>query len=244
MICRTFSFEQGLAPPQEDLPRPVWTKLMVNGIEVTNSVEGAGWDQTPCELWVCEQCWSSSCSMLGLAIVARLENWLVCLPPCESDLETLCELWRGESRFFPHVLLFEQPQWQAMREECGALPAFTSFPLLTRTQLLHLWLQQLPVEVHEAPKLRHLEELMPLLLASDPLSEEEAVRNITKLLVWANESPGSPAMGSMTMIDDYDGVLNILHFDGTPSPSWSCLTASGELGIVVDNLLVFEVNGS
>ncbi|QDU58091.1 hypothetical protein [Aeoliella mucimassa] len=243
MICKTASFEQTLAPPQEDLPRPMWTRLNVDGIELTNSVEYAGWHETPSELSVCESCWSSCCAMQNLAVVARLGEWLACFPADLTALDAMRREIVSESNLFGHVLLFEPELWRSMQAECQALPAIDSFPGITRGQLLNLWLRQLPQALLNQPRPGDLRNRMESLLASDPLSESEAVQRIDKLLEWVNESPHSEVQGSVAKLGGHLSPLNTLHFDGHPSPAWTCCTATEPLGLVLDHSIVFEVEG-
>ena len=62
IYCDSLTLERWTAPPQEDFPRPPWTKLIAHGVLLSNSVEYANWADDPVEPIVCEGCWCPACA--------------------------------------------------------------------------------------------------------------------------------------------------------------------------------------
>lgn len=244
MICKTATFERELAPPQEDFPRPVWTRVTTDGVLLTNSAEYAAWDQSPCELFVCELCWHPSCAMSNLARAARLGDWLVFYPPELSDLPDFADGWRDASHFLPQTLFFSPAIWRGMRTECIALPKASTFPAITRKGLVNLWLRGMPVESPTTPNRDDIPKLKEQLLVSDPLDESAAVAQIDTLLHWSDKDPNDPVDGTIVELAQFDLTVNTLHLDGKTSREWRCFTASKPLGLILMDELVFIFKAS
>lgn len=239
MICKAATFQRALAPPQEDFQRPVWTRVTVDGVLLTNSAEYAGWDQSPCELYVCESCWAPSCAMSNLANVACVGDWLVFYPPELSELPSWTEGWGNPSNFLSKTLWFPPSLWDRMRGECESIPTASHFPIITRRGLVSLWLRQMPLGTHHPPGRDDLPKLKDLLLASDPLSESVALSRIDSILSWCDEAPGMEVAGQISQHEEFTGTVNTLHLDGQPSPEWHCFTSGNGLGLALGDDLLF-----
>src|SRR4051794_294112 len=85
IYCESPILERWIAPAQEDLARPTWTKLIADGILLSNSLEFVDWSANVIETLVCERCWVVGCSGAGLARIVRLADQILWLPPRLRD---------------------------------------------------------------------------------------------------------------------------------------------------------------
>ena len=102
ICCQRLSVEKWIAPPQEDLPRPTWTKLFADGVMLSNSIEFAEWRGDLVEPMVCESCWSPGCAMAGLASIVRTSDQLIWLAPSRREIPERWQNMLAQAHFSPN----------------------------------------------------------------------------------------------------------------------------------------------
>ena len=219
IYCETPVLEEWIARPQEDFPRPTWTKLIANGLVLSNSIEYADWDAVPVEPMVCELCWAPGCARAGLARIVRLPRQLLWTRPNLGDID---EFWRdplGEAQFIRDDVLIPERAWMGLHERVPLLPAANHFPRATRRHLAALWLSEMPAAVRVTDLDALGDRVWETALASDPL-DLEPTREITRqLCAWLREAPDEPLSGCIVPATTSNGI-NRIYFDGLPLPEW------------------------
>ncbi|MAG92883.1 MAG: hypothetical protein CMJ48_03950 [Planctomycetaceae bacterium] len=237
IYCNAPTFETWLAPPQEDFPRPTWTKLFANGQLLSNSIEYANWNADPTKLWVCEQCWSSGCSGSGLTRIVRLSSQVLWLRPRLEHIDTD---WLDESSFIPTPLLMPRRGWDQLSNEFSEVPAFEELQRPTKIDLFTLWIEEMPDDVrtllpHDGLGIDNLSRtLRRNTLATDPLSFSDSVSVIERIVEAANEDPASQFEGDLLPIDKTTEPITSLFFDGPLVPEWRAFTTPGH-DLVIGN---------
>lgn len=188
IYCEAPTLEQWVAPPQEDFPRPTWTKLVAGGVMLSNSIEYADWAVDPVEPIVCESCWDSTCARAGLARIVHLGDYLLWLPPTLRDID---EFWRdlmSEANFIRAAVLMPVTTWEALREKFPRFPAPQRYRQATRGDLAALWLGEMP-ETVRVKELSDLEARLQEALASDPIDLVPARKVVRSMVRWILQSP-------------------------------------------------------
>jgi len=246
IYCDSPTLEEWLAPPQPPLPQPTWTKLIVDGVMLSNSIEYGSWRRNPVCPIVCEACWSADCAMTGLARLVTLRDWILWLPGQAEDLD---ESWRDQldrSHFLAQAVIMPQATWDGLHARFPNLPPADHYPPASRRGVAQLWLSEMP----EAVRVRGLAELDDHLrrtaLASDPLDLDPAREVIRSMIGWLNEAPGQSATGRIVRVQDAGGPANSFYFDGPPFPEWPAFIVGRDNSFVFDRgwvLLIGEADG-
>ncbi|MBI3823371.1 MAG: hypothetical protein HY289_11935 [Planctomycetes bacterium] len=214
IYCETPTLEQWIAPPQEDLPRPTWTKLIADRFLISNSLEYADWHASPAQPLVCETCWNPGCSQAGLANIVRLGDQLLWLPPRMQANSPLSEV-----NFIAEPVLMPVVTWAKLRETISNLPAATTFARATLGDLAPLWLHEIP----RNGKIRKIEDIASWLrsaLASDPLDLDVAKLTVAALVDWICSNHEQTAEGRILRQAACGNAVNTFYFDGYEWPSY------------------------
>jgi hypothetical protein len=220
IYCVSPSLECWVAPPQEDLPRPTWTKLIADGILLSNSLEYANWRVNPVEPFVCDSCWNSGCVQTGLARIVRLADDLLWLPPRPCDIDSSRRAWLSEANFIRHAVLMPAATWERLRQTCPNLPSANSYAPATRADLAALWIHEMPegIRVHDVGQ---LEKCLRAVLASDPLDLDSAREAVRLLVGWLLEAPEEAVHGRLVRAQTFGVAINTFYFDGDEWPSFA-----------------------
>src|SRR5262249_6629870 len=143
IYCETLTLEEWIAPPQGDLPRPKWTKLIAGGFMLSNSIEYANWVADPIEPIVCEGCWNPGCSWAGLTRVVRVNDHLLWLRPSLNDIEASWREQLTETNFIRQAVLMPTTTWERLRRKFPELPASEDYPPPKRPEMAALWLGEM-----------------------------------------------------------------------------------------------------
>ncbi|MFL5340196.1 MAG: hypothetical protein ACJ8F7_08585 [Gemmataceae bacterium] len=215
LYCESPTLEEWIAPPQEDFPRPTWTKLLANGSLLSNSLEYANWLATPVEPMVCEGCWNSGCSGQGLAKIVRLSDQLLWLPPRLADVSS----WLNESSFIRFAVLMPVETWERLRAITPRIPPANSYAKATRADIAGLWLHEIPKEAR-IREVGDMDHGLRSALASDPLDMEPAKAVVKSLIDWIRAAPDDPVQGRMVRANTCGASINTFYFDGYEWPSF------------------------
>ena len=213
IYCDSPILEQWIAPPQEDFVRPTWTKLIAQGVMLSNSLEYADWTANPVEPIVCEGCWNPSCARAGLARIVSLGDQLLWLPPRPHDID---EFWRGrlsEANFIRDSVLMPAATWERIRETYPRLPSAQSYPHANRQDLGTLWLREMPEGVRVAA-LGDVEHCLRAAIASDPLDLDPARELVRSIVRWIVENPKQAVAGRIVRVQNCECAINTFYFDG------------------------------
>jgi hypothetical protein len=239
IYCDSFSLEQGIAPPQGDLPRPTWTKLIAQGMLLSNSIEYAHWTASPVEPIVCEGCWDATCARAGLARIVNLGDDLLWLPPRLRDID---EFWRdglSEANFIRQPVVMPHATWERLRDKFPQLPHPLTYPRAVRRDLAGLWLGAIP-EAVRVDELGQLEErLRHEVLASDPLDLEPAREVVRSMIGWLSENLDEPIVGRIVGTGDCGGLVNSLYFEGPSVSEWPAFVVGRDRAFVLERDWVF-----
>jgi hypothetical protein len=242
IYCVSPTLEQGIAPPQEDFPRPTWTKLIAKGLELSNSIEYARWDETPVQPMVCPGCWDASCWRSGLARLVTLADHLLWARPTWDDID---EFWRGvlrEQHFLRESVLMPRRTWNRLRSRFPRLPPFASFPSATRRDLERMWIDEMPQPVRVAEPSGLDDRWRRTVLASDPLDLGPAWEILQSLCRWLRERPGEPLVGRIVRAKAIAAPLNTFYFDGPPFLEWPAFAVGWEGSFALGQKWVFVGN--
>ena len=145
IYCDMPHLERWTAPPQQDFPRPTWTKLVANGVLLSNSLEYANWLASPVQPILCESCWSAGCSLDGLARIVRLNDHILWLAARSADLVGPGLDGLSDDNVIAEPVLMPVATWERLRAIVESLPASESFPKATRDDVAALWMHEMPV---------------------------------------------------------------------------------------------------
>jgi len=238
IYCESPTLEQWLAPPQENFPRPTWTKLLAGGVMLSNSIEYATWTACPVEPIVCEACWNSGCAQAGLARIVRLGDYLLWLPPRPRDID---ESWReelNEAAFIREAVLIPAPTWEELRTRFSDVPPAESYPRAVRSDLATAWIREMPEAVRVA-ELGGLEARLREALASDPLDLEVARDVVQRMSSWVFQQPEGAVEGQLVRSQDCRDDVNTFYFDGPPFAEWPAFVIGCEIGFALGADWVF-----
>jgi hypothetical protein len=241
IACNSPTLEQWLAPPQPSLPQPTRTKLIVDGVTLSNSIECVDWTRDPVEGMVCEGCWSAGCRTDGLLRVIALPDQVLWVRPHLDDLRSYPghdeEWWRDqlEQRCYqgPAVVM-PKATWNGLRARFPRLPAADRLPRATRRDLARLWLREMPEAVRAAELAGLDDHLRRTALASDPLDLEPAREVVRSLVDWLDEAPGQPINGRIVRAEEASSPVNAFYFDGPPFWEWPAFLIGRDSGFVFD----------
>jgi hypothetical protein len=239
IFCDNPIVEKWVAPPQEDLPRPTWTRLRAGGLELSNSIEYANWGADPVEPIVCESCWDATCSRAGLARIVLLAGQVLWLKPSLQDID---EFWRGtlnEGNFIQEAVVFSLATWESLRQQFARLPTPQSMPRPTRNDIAGLWLNEMP----RAIRVRALDQLDSLLrsaLASGPMDLDPARETVRSICRWINSAPSEHVVGRVVRTDAVHGQLNTFYFDIPPAEDWSAFAVGRDRCLGLSEGWIFE----
>lgn len=245
--CETLSTQSDLATDSplvrelngNSFHRLVWTKLFAGDFPISNSIEFAIWDEPLICPWVCETCWEAGCGSYEyrLLTIFRLNEFLLWMPPTDADLDV-----NARDRFDQRLFHFNQNElltpvtaWSELRERFSTLPSPERFPPPRRRDIINLWFNSMPDGITaESPE--RLDDLFRnRVIASDPCEISEARQQIETLLAWLNLAPNAPVEGHFVNVQEFDGVLATLFFEGPPFHEWKALAVKPRLGLVFDN---------
>jgi hypothetical protein len=238
IYCDSPTLVQWVAPPQEDLPRPTWTKLIAQGVTLSNSIEYANWVADPVEPIVCELCWDATCARAGLARVRRLDDQLVWVPPRPKDVD---EFWRDvltEANFIREPVLIPGQTWEALREKFPRLPAAESYPRATAGDIATLWVRGMPNAVRP-PEVAGVVDRLSSALASDPLDLDPAREVIRSMVGWAQRTLNEPVQGRIVRTLNCGVPVNTLYFDGPIIVEWAAFLVGRDNSFTVGEDWVF-----
>ncbi len=251
IVCDTPILQEWLAPKQEisshpgvTYPRPKWTKLFAEDFLVSNSIEFARWDSTPVQPIVCETCWDSGCGSytLGLAFIELVGDYLLWVPPTAADVpwEDVTDYRR--SRFRQKTLLMPVNVWNNLRGRFPNLPAADHFPPPRKCDLANLWFDEMPEDVRVDSPEKLTVRLLHEAIASDPSELDESRENVADWLAWMQTEPNTLVPGRFVRVQDFDGSLNSLFFEGPPFPEWKAFVVGPRRGLVFGNQWVFQLD--
>jgi hypothetical protein len=216
-------------PPPHSNQHPLWTKLIADGVMLSNSIEYANWRASPVYPIVCESCWCAECGP-AFAVIVRLAENLLWLPPNQDDFP---DLWWP---VISEPVLMSERTWEWLRQKFPNMPAAESYPLATRRDLATLWMAEMP-EVVRTSQLRKLEPLVSTALASDPLDLEAARYAIGQIVNWVEERPKEPVAGKLLRDDEIE--INTLFFDGPPTTLWPAFAIGTPVSFTLGDDVVF-----
>jgi hypothetical protein len=214
IYCELPRLEQWIAPPQEDLPRPTWTKLIADGFVISNSLEYADWQARPVQPIVCESCWNAGCSQAGLANIVRLGDQLLWLPPRMRANSRLSDV-----NLIQEPVLMPVATWEKLRKTTTNVPPATTFSSAAIGDLASLWLHEIPRDA----SIREIENITSWLrtaLASDPVDLDAARQIVASLVHWICSIPERIAEGRLLRKEDCGKAVNTFYFDGYEWPSF------------------------
>lgn len=234
IYCDSPTLDFGPAPPQEcfpeqNNPRSAWTRLIANGVELSNSIEYTDWNTDPVLPIVCETCWQAGCIRAGIARIVRLPGQLLWTRPRCEDID---EFWRdgADSSFIREAVLVPQAARDELSARFPQIRAAEQYPRATRTDVARLWLGEMPEAIRVA-ELGQIEDLTwTTLLASDPLELEPAKDVIRELCAWLTAAPNEPVTNRISRVAENPGRVNTLYFDGPRLTEWAAFTVDGPLG--------------
>lgn len=230
--CDSLEFETWLAPPQEDFPRPTWTKLFVNGQMISNSIEHADWQNDPMELTVCELCWNAGCTMHGFARIVRLDSQVLWLRSRKELLPEYVQEVFDNSRLIDAPLLMSKQMWDDLADQFAMVPAFEELNPPTQLDMLWLWVETIPTAIHHCMTLSPIDltELPTLLqrncLASDPLDLPESISAIQTLIDTATKMDEPMTSLSIDLLSSRSDETIKFYLDAKQFPEWKALTLS------------------
>jgi hypothetical protein len=198
IYCESPTLEQWLAPPQDNLPRPTWTKMFAGGVMLSNSIECADWAASPVDPIVCEACWNPGCAMEGLARIVRIGDHLLWLPRRPRDIPESLPEWLNKAAFISEAVLMPAASWEELRNLFPKLPPTKSYPLAVRGDAATAWISEMP-EAVRVGELGGLDARLREALASDPLDLEPAREVVQRLVGWVHERPERPMKGQLVL---------------------------------------------
>jgi hypothetical protein len=219
ILCDSPVLERWSPPPQENLTRPTWTRLLVNGRILCNSLEEVRWGVQPVELMICEACWQPGCSPGNVARVVAFDEQLVFMRPAWESIDLNGWGFIGPQHLLPEAVLMPRSVWDGLCQRFPGLPPFEAWPRAVGQDLAALWLAEMP-EAVRAQDLVELARQLRLVLASDPAALETAVDTMRGLARWVAENPANPVAGRIVRMGGETGPLNTLYFDGPGFPEW------------------------
>ena len=240
IYCDSPTLEEWVAPPQDDLPRPKWTKLLAGDLMLSNSVEFADWQADPVQPIACELCWHPGCAMAGLARIVNVKDLLVWVRPNWEDFSQSCYGWIGEQNLIRDSVVIPTKVWSDLRCQCPALPSATSFPTPRREDLINLWMSGMPKDVRVRSTGKLDEQFWQTIIAADPLELSETRRVVRELLDWVRANPKSPVEGEVIEATSFGGSLNSVFFEGPPFTEWIVFATAKKVSFVFDNRWVFQ----
>lgn len=218
IYCESPDLERWIAPPQEDFPRPTWTKLSANGVLLSNSLEYANWQSTPIEPIVCESCWSAGCSLAGLARIVHLKDHLLWLAPRAMDLAGPVLDRLSDDNLLSEPVMMPIATWERLRLVVATLPPYDSFPPATRGDVAALWMHQMPISSRVCD-VQRIETSLRAAVASDPLDLEPARDIVSAMVRWFQQGPHDSVTGTVLRIEACAGSANTFYFD---HDEWPC----------------------
>jgi hypothetical protein len=224
-LCQQHSLEKWTAPPQEDLPRPRWTKLLVDGVLLSNAVEYANWKSNPAYPMVCEACWMAECAYHEMRRIARLGSQVLILSPQDRELGDLKEEFNPSPMTGPSAFLMPARMWHELAWWFSSMPPFDKLSPVDEYDLIGLWYATIPepIRPRELPLLpEHLERLC---LASDPLNLDEAISKVRALVAKWQQQSSSAVDGDLTPLCDARDPVTSFYFDGPPFHEWPAFVA-------------------
>lgn len=219
-------------PPEFGGP-VVWTKLLGDGIELSNCIERADWQAEPVFPFVCDECFSTACAAIGLAKIRRTSTQIVWLPPT-----SISRSWPPkeelERRGIQDTYLINRSDWDSHSLQCAELPPADSFPPTNYADLYRLWLQQRPVcaiERYENSFVRHLRANC---IASHPLDFAEAVAVLEEFeRGWSASDLVFGGRLEPIAADPDPDAIQTFYFDGRDTPEFMAFTANRPHRLVI-----------
>lgn len=242
IFCGEPTLEEWIAPPQDDLPRPKWTKLFAGDLMLSNSIEFANWQANPVQPVVCEQCWHPGCAQTGLARIVNVKDMLFWIRPNWEELSQSCYGWIGEQNLIRESVLIPGRAWDDLRRRCPKLPTAESFPSPSRDDLIDLWMNGMPKDVRVRTVEKMNEQFWQTVIATDPLEPSETRRVVSNLFDWVRSHPKAPVKCEVLETNAFGGSLNSVFFEGPPFIEWIAFATGAKVSFVFDNRWVIQTD--
>jgi hypothetical protein len=226
IYCESPTLERWVAPPQEDFPRPTWTRLIADGVLLSNAIEYLDWNANPIETLVCESCWSAGCSRAGLARIVRLADQVLWLPARLRDLNGFASGWLNETNVIQEAVLFPAAAWERLCESCQKVISANNCPPANRDDIGVLWVHEMPKEARVKDP-SSIERCLRAALASDPLDLDPAKEVVRNMVRWILEAPVEAVVGHLERAQGCRAAVNTFYFDGYEWPSFAMRMEKG-----------------
>ncbi len=245
IYCDSLTLQEWI-PPLQDMPlskwtKFKWTKLFAGDTMLSNCIESADWQSSLVQPIVCESCGHSGCAQTGLARIANIGELLIWVRP--NWAETY-DGWLREQNAIQDSVMIPTAEWNRLCRLCPSLPRAEHFPLPTREDLMSLWLSGMPSDVRVRSAVHFDDDFWRKIIASDPLDLIETRRGIMQILDWVRSSPQSRVNNTVLELQNFNGVLNSVFFDGRPFSEWIAFEVGSKVSVVIDNRWVIQAADS
>lgn len=211
-------------PLRNAVGRPVWTKVTVQDLQLTNTLEQADWDADLAKVYICPQCGEYGCFDGGYARISRLGNHLLWTADYLDDTLDQLSLDDAALAIYEHAsVAIPEQVWDSWRQQAPGLPAAQRFHTATRRELLSAWRLEAPPGLREQPLMEMLARLAHHMLASDSMDKGQALDRLHEKLDWFVEAPDQPLTGDLQPLQQAQARLETFYLDGAPGEDWPAL---------------------
>ena len=213
------------SPSEQASPR--WTRLVCDGLELCNSMEGTEWCDAPAQVIVCDACGCPGCASGGYVHISRLGRSLLWTTP---EVNRADDFERTNYHAPPALAgrgcaVIPLRRWSAWRRRFANLPEAASFPRTRRIDLAQAWAME-----GRAPGRGVLDRLAPVLRhGPDETEARESVAALRRLLGWVRSSPDQPVEGRLDGESAIPASVERLPVEvpGLPAEAWPSLARWG-----------------
>jgi hypothetical protein len=202
------------------LASPSWTRMVVGGVELVNSVEWIDWhddDEPGVQVLICEACGTVRCKGGDWVRIVRLGSSLLWVPAWIEDPDD----WRANEYRSPGYLrghgavMVRVDDWNYWRSSYSALPDASVFPPATRRDIASAWLLESPIRAETMGQLR--EHVLPEILAGSRLDRDDAIHAVDAVANWLDQPAGEePVTGYELRQPEDASSIETIYVDGLP----------------------------
>jgi len=122
--------------------KPVWTKLLLDGSIICNSVEQVDWITQPVQVEICEFCGISECNSNGYVSISRIMNNIIWTEP---SLREVSYKTTGYCLTNKKPIIFCQNDWEQIFSRFESFVSFNEVEKAKKWQILSFAFLQSPI---------------------------------------------------------------------------------------------------